>query len=93
MYSPTFSPIDKIVELYEKLIVEKDEQIMLLKGLLERKQLLCCGKWDVSSNRVSGGVCHTQNKNRTLDYQLVTARLEESAENKKIICTVSRYTI
>jgi len=37
MYSPTFSPIDKIVELYEKLIVEKDEQIMLLKGLLERK--------------------------------------------------------
>ena len=34
MHNPTFNPIDKIAELYEKLIAEKDEQIALLKSLL-----------------------------------------------------------
>jgi len=37
IYNPTFNPIDKIMELYEKLIAEKNEEIMLLKGLLDRK--------------------------------------------------------
>jgi len=37
MYNPTFDPIGKVVELYEKLIAEKDDQINLLKNLLEKK--------------------------------------------------------
>jgi len=37
MYYPTFNPIDKVVELYEKLIAEKNEQINLLKSLIEKK--------------------------------------------------------
>ncbi|MCL2651520.1 MAG: helix-turn-helix transcriptional regulator [Candidatus Azobacteroides sp.] len=37
MYNPTFNPTNKIVELYEKLIAEKNEQITLLKGLIGRK--------------------------------------------------------
>jgi transcriptional regulator with XRE-family HTH domain len=35
MYSPTFNSFDKLVELYEKLLKEKDEQIALLKSVLE----------------------------------------------------------
>jgi len=37
IYNPTFNPIDKVMELYEKLIAEKNEEIILLKKLLERK--------------------------------------------------------
>ncbi|MDR3047006.1 MAG: helix-turn-helix domain-containing protein [Bacteroidales bacterium] len=37
IYNPTFNPIDKIVELYEKLLTDKTEQIALLKSLLEQK--------------------------------------------------------
>jgi len=37
IYNPTFNPIDKVVELYEKLISEKNEEIKLLKGLFEKK--------------------------------------------------------
>jgi len=32
-----FNPIDKISELYERMLKEKDGQIELLKGLLDRK--------------------------------------------------------
>jgi transcriptional regulator with XRE-family HTH domain len=34
MYNPSFNPIDKIAELYEKLLVEKEKQIALLERLL-----------------------------------------------------------
>jgi len=37
MNNPTFNSVDKIVELYEKLITTKDEQIGLLKKMLEVK--------------------------------------------------------
>lgn len=37
MYSPTFNPIDKIAELYEKLLAEKDNLIAFLKSSLEKK--------------------------------------------------------
>jgi len=37
MYNPTFNAVEKIVELYEKLIAIKDEQIVLLKKMLEKK--------------------------------------------------------
>ena len=37
IYNPTFNPIDKIMELYEKLITEKNEEIKLLKELLHKK--------------------------------------------------------
>jgi hypothetical protein len=30
-YDPTFNPIDKIIELYERLLKEKDEQIEKLR--------------------------------------------------------------
>ena len=33
-----FNPIDKMVELYDKLLKEKDEKIALLEKLLEEKQ-------------------------------------------------------
>lgn len=36
-YSPTFNPIDKVVELYERMIKEKDEKIALLERMLEKK--------------------------------------------------------
>jgi transcriptional regulator with XRE-family HTH domain len=35
MYNPTFNAIDKIVELYEKLLNEKDKRIILLEKYLE----------------------------------------------------------
>ena len=31
LYSPTFNPIDKVVELYERMIKERDEQIAKLQ--------------------------------------------------------------
>jgi transcriptional regulator with XRE-family HTH domain len=37
VYNPTFNPIDKIIELYDKMLAAKDEQIALLKSLLEKK--------------------------------------------------------
>jgi len=37
MYNPTFNAVEKIVELYEKLLADKDEQIVLLKKMLEVK--------------------------------------------------------
>jgi transcriptional regulator with XRE-family HTH domain len=36
MYNPTFNTVEKIVELYEKLLTAKDEQIALLKSIIER---------------------------------------------------------
>jgi transcriptional regulator with XRE-family HTH domain len=35
-YQPTFNPIDKIVELYERLLKEKDEQIDKLKKVKKK---------------------------------------------------------
>jgi len=35
-YSPTFNPIDKVVELYERMLKEKDEMIEELKGLVKK---------------------------------------------------------
>ena len=35
MYNPTFNTVEKVVELYEKLLAVKDEQIVLLKKMLE----------------------------------------------------------
>jgi len=32
-YNPTFNPIDKIIELYDRIIQEKDEKIELLKQM------------------------------------------------------------
>jgi len=37
MYNPTFNSVEKIVELYEILLADKDEQIALLKKMLEVK--------------------------------------------------------
>jgi transcriptional regulator with XRE-family HTH domain len=36
-YSPTFNPLDKIVELYERLLKEKDYKISQLEQLLKLK--------------------------------------------------------
>jgi len=36
VYNPTFNPMDKIIELYEKRLQEKDNEIALLKNLLEK---------------------------------------------------------
>jgi hypothetical protein len=35
--NPTFNPIDKVVELYEKMLSVKDEQITILKELLAKQ--------------------------------------------------------
>ena len=37
LYNPTFNPIDKVVELYERMIKEKDEKIALLEKMLDKK--------------------------------------------------------
>jgi transcriptional regulator with XRE-family HTH domain len=37
LYNPTFNPLDKVVELYERMIKEKDEKIASLEKLLEKK--------------------------------------------------------
>ncbi|MDR3286964.1 MAG: helix-turn-helix domain-containing protein [Prevotellaceae bacterium] len=37
IYNPTFNPIDKIAELYEKLLVEKDKRIAFLESFLPPK--------------------------------------------------------
>lgn len=37
-YSPTFNPIDKVVELYERVIKEKEEKIVLLEKMLADKK-------------------------------------------------------
>ena len=37
VYCPILNPIDKVAELYERIIKEKDGQIELLKGLLDKK--------------------------------------------------------
>ncbi len=36
-YNPTFNPIDKVVELYERLIKDKEAMIEELKKLIEKK--------------------------------------------------------
>lgn len=33
LYNPTFNPIDKVVELYERMIKERDEKIALLEKM------------------------------------------------------------
>ena len=35
-YNPTFNPIDKIIELYERIIQEKNEKIELLKQIAQK---------------------------------------------------------
>lgn len=37
-YYPTFNPIDKIVELYEKLVASEKEKVELLKKVLNGKK-------------------------------------------------------
>ena len=37
-YNPTFNPIDKVVELYERMLKEKDEKIALLEKILSGKK-------------------------------------------------------
>ncbi|GHT79314.1 transcriptional regulator [Bacteroidia bacterium] len=37
IYNPTFNPVDKVVELYDQIIQEKDEKIKLLERLLQEK--------------------------------------------------------
>lgn len=36
-YSPTFNPLDKVIELYERMLKDKDEMIENLKSLLNRQ--------------------------------------------------------
>lgn len=36
LYNPTFNPIDKVVELYERMIKERDEKIALLEKMLNK---------------------------------------------------------
>lgn len=36
-YSPTYNPLDKVVELYERMLKEKDSKIELLEKLLDKK--------------------------------------------------------
>ena len=36
-YHPVFNSVDKVVELYERIMKEKDGQIELLKNLLDKK--------------------------------------------------------
>jgi hypothetical protein len=36
-YQPTFNPIDKIVELYERMLKDKNEMIEKLESLLKGK--------------------------------------------------------
>ena len=36
-YYPTFNPVDKIVELYERMLKDKNEMIEKLEGLLKNK--------------------------------------------------------
>ena len=38
MYNPTFNAIDKIVELYEKLLAEKDKTISILENFHSRSK-------------------------------------------------------
>ncbi len=37
-YSPTFNPIDKVVELYERMLKDKNEMIEKLEGLLKERK-------------------------------------------------------
>jgi transcriptional regulator with XRE-family HTH domain len=37
-YNPSFNPVDKVVELYERMIKEKDTKIALLEKLLADKK-------------------------------------------------------
>lgn len=36
-YQPTFNTIDKVIELYDKLLKEKDEKIALMEKMLGKK--------------------------------------------------------
>ena len=38
MYQPSFNPVDKVVELYERLLKEKDAEIEVLKKQLGGKK-------------------------------------------------------
>lgn len=38
LYNPTFNPLDKVVELYERMIKERDEKIAMLERLLQKQQ-------------------------------------------------------
>ncbi|NLU91356.1 helix-turn-helix transcriptional regulator [Chitinophaga sp. Ak27] len=39
-HNPTFNPLDKVVELYERMIKEKDEKIAELSAALEKAKAL-----------------------------------------------------
>lgn len=36
LYNPTFNPMEKVIELYERMIKEKDEKIALLEKMLNK---------------------------------------------------------
>jgi len=37
IYNPTFNSLEKVIELYEKNLKDKDEEIAFLRNLLEKK--------------------------------------------------------
>jgi hypothetical protein len=37
-YNPTFNPLDKVVELYDQIIQEKNERISFLEQILKEKR-------------------------------------------------------
>ena len=37
IYNPTFNPLEKVIELYEKNLKDKEEEIAFLRNLLEKK--------------------------------------------------------
>jgi transcriptional regulator with XRE-family HTH domain len=37
-YSPTFNPVDKVVELYERLLQAEKDKVMMLENLIKQKQ-------------------------------------------------------
>jgi hypothetical protein len=37
MYNPTFNPLEKVIELYEKNLKDKEEEIAFLRNLLGKK--------------------------------------------------------
>jgi len=37
IYNPAFNPLEKVIELYDKIIKSKDDEIAFLRNLLEKK--------------------------------------------------------
>ena len=38
-YKPTFNPIDKVIELYERMLKTEQEKVALLEKMLEKKDI------------------------------------------------------